>query len=191
MRKEDKTILIDKIKETLDQYSVVYLANTTSLNAEKTVDLRRAAFKAGIKMMVVKNTLLKKAMDACDIDYSGLYDSLAGPTTLLLSDTGNAPAKLIKEFRGKKETIPAFKLHLSRRPSMLASRTSIPSWPSRARTNSLPMLWHCCSHRQRTSSALSSRVAASSTESWKPYPKKRINQTTKQQHFKSILLWQI
>ena len=78
--------MIDKIKETLDKYSVVY-----------------------IKMMVVKNTLLKKAMDACDIDYSGLYDSLAGPTTLLLSDTGNAPAKLIKEFRGKKETIPAFK----------------------------------------------------------------------------------
>ena len=101
MKKEDKTLMIDKIKETLDKYSVVYLANTTSLNAEKTVDLRRAAFKAGIKMMVVKNTLLKKAMDACDIDYSGLYDSL--------SDTGNAPAKLIKEFRGKKETIPAFK----------------------------------------------------------------------------------
>jgi len=109
MKKEDKTLMIDKIKETLDKYSVVYLANTTSLNAEKTVDLRRAAFKAGIKMMVVKNTLLKKAMDASDIDYSGLYDSLAGPTTLLLSDTGNAPAKLIKEFRGKKETIPAFK----------------------------------------------------------------------------------
>ena len=97
MKKEDKTLMIEKIKDTLGQYSVVYLANTTSLNAEKTVDLRRAAFKAGIKMMVVKNTLLKKAMDACDIDYSGLYDSLAGPTTLLLSDTGNAPAKLIKE----------------------------------------------------------------------------------------------
>ena len=109
MKKEDKTLMIEKIKDTLGQYSVVYLANTTSLNAEKTVDLRRAAFKAGIKMMVVKNTLLKKAMDASDIDYSGLYDSLAGPTTLLLSDTGNAPAKLIKEFRGKKETIPAFK----------------------------------------------------------------------------------
>ena len=109
MKKEDKTLMIEKIKDTLDKYSVVYLANTTSLNAEKTVDLRRAAFKAGIKMMVVKNTLLKKAMDACDIDYSGLYDALAGPTTLLLSDTGNAPAKLIKEFRGKKETIPAFK----------------------------------------------------------------------------------
>ena len=60
MKKEDKTLMIDKIKETLDKYSVIYLANTTSLNAEKTVDLRRAAFKAGIKMMVVKNTLLKK-----------------------------------------------------------------------------------------------------------------------------------
>jgi len=109
MKKEDKSALIEQIKDTLGQYSVVYLANTTSLNAERTVDLRRAAFKAGIKMMVVKNTLLKKAMEASDIDYSGLYDALAGPTTLLLSNTGNAPAKLIKEFRGKKETIPGFK----------------------------------------------------------------------------------
>ena len=164
MKKEDKTLMIEKIKETLDKYSVVYLANTTSLNAEKTVDLRRAAFKAGIKMMVVKNTLLKKAMDACDVDYSGLYDSLAGPTTLLLSDTGNAPAKLIKEFR---------------------------AWLSRARTSSSPMLLHCCSRRPRTLSVLSSRVAPSSTEFWKPYPKKKIKQKIKKQPIKSILLWQI
>jgi len=109
MKKEDKNVLIGQIKEALDKYSVVYLANTTSLNAERTVDLRRAAFKAGIKMMVVKNTLLKKAMEQCDVDYSGLYDAMAGPTTLLLCDTGNVPAKLIKEFRGKKETIPGFK----------------------------------------------------------------------------------
>ena len=60
-------------------------------------------------MMVVKNTLLKKAFEQSDVDYSGLYDSLAGATTLLLSNTGNAPAKLIKGFREKKETIPAFK----------------------------------------------------------------------------------
>ena len=109
MRKEDKALLIDKIKDTLSQYSVVYLAETTALNAERTVDLRRAAFKAGIKMMVVKNTLLKKAMEQLDVDYSGLYDSLAGSTTLLLCNTGNAPARLIKDFRKKKETIPAFK----------------------------------------------------------------------------------
>ena len=109
MKKEDKALLIDKIKDTLSQYSVVYLAETTALNAERTVDLRRAAFKAGIKMMVVKNTLLKKAMEQSDIDYSGLYGSLAGSTTLLLCNTGNAPARLIKDFRKKKETIPALK----------------------------------------------------------------------------------
>jgi len=109
MKKEDKSLLIEKIKETLQQYNVVYLAETTQLNAEKTVALRRAAFNAGIKMMVVKNTLLKKAMEQLDTDYSGLYGSLAGSTTLLLSDTGNAPAKLIKSFRQKKETIPALK----------------------------------------------------------------------------------
>ncbi len=109
MKKEDKGILIEKIKETLANYSVIYLTETTSLNAERTVDLRRAAFKDGIKLMVVKNTLLKKAMEQSDVDYSGLYGSLAGPTTLMLCNTGNAPAKLIKNFRKKKETIPALK----------------------------------------------------------------------------------
>jgi large subunit ribosomal protein L10 len=109
MKKEDKGILIEKIKETLANYSVIYLTETTSLNAERTVDLRRAAFKDGIKLMVVKNTLLKKAMEQSDVDYSGLYGSLAGSTTLMLCNTGNAPAKLIKNFRKKKETIPALK----------------------------------------------------------------------------------
>ena len=109
MRKEDKATLIQSIKDVLSQYSCVYLAETTGLNAAKTVDLRRAAFKADIKMLVVKNTLLKKAMEQSDVDYSGLYDSLAGSTTLLLSNTGNAPAKLLKSFRKKKETLPALK----------------------------------------------------------------------------------
>lgn len=109
MKKEDKGLLIEKIKDVLSHYSVIYLADTNMLNAERTSDLRRAAFKADIKMMVVKNTLLHKAMEQSDVDYSGLYPALAGSTTLLLSDTGNAPAKLIKGFRQKKETIPAFK----------------------------------------------------------------------------------
>ena len=109
MRKEDKAILIEKIKDTLAQYSCVYLTETTALNAEKTVDLRRAAFKADVKVLVVKNTLLKKAMEQSDIDYSGLYPALVGNTTLMLSNTGNAPAKLIKEFRKKKEVQPALK----------------------------------------------------------------------------------
>ncbi len=109
MRKEDKAILIEKIKDTLANYSAVYLTETTVLNAERTTELRRAAFKADVKLMVVKNTLLHKAMEESDVDYSGLYPALVGSTTLMLSNTGNAPAKLIKNFRQKKETIPALK----------------------------------------------------------------------------------
>ena len=109
MKKEDKAKQIEAIKQLLTDYSCVYLTETSALNAEKTVDLRRAAFKNDVKMVVVKNTLLKKAMEQMDVDYSGLYEALAGPTTLMLSNTGNAPAKLIKSFRQKKETLPALK----------------------------------------------------------------------------------
>ena len=109
MRKEDKAILIENIKATLANYSAVYLTETATLNAEKTTALRRAAFKADVKLMVVKNSLLHKAMEESDVDYSGLYGALAGSTTLMLSNTGNAPAKLIKSVRQKKETIPALK----------------------------------------------------------------------------------
>ena len=111
MRKEDKALLIEKIKSTLAEYSTVYLADTAALNSERTTDLRRAAFKADIKLMVVKNTLLKKAMEASDLDYSGLYPALAGSTTLMLSNTGNAPARLIKEFtkKNKEAGLPLLK----------------------------------------------------------------------------------
>lgn len=87
----------------------MYLTSTTELNAEKTTELRRAAYKADVKVLVVKNTLLKKAMEQSDVDYSGLFPALVGNTTLMLSNTGNAPAKLIKGFRKKKETQPALK----------------------------------------------------------------------------------
>lgn len=109
MRKEDKAILIENIKDVLAQYSSVYLTSTTELNAEKTTELRRTAYKADVKVLVVKNTLLKKAMEQSDVDYSGLFPALVGNTTLMLSNTGNAPAKLIKGFRKKKETQPALK----------------------------------------------------------------------------------
>lgn len=109
MKKEDKTLLIEKIGETLKQYSCVYLVESAGLNAEKTSALRRACFSDGIKMMCVKNTLLKKAFEASDIDYSELYGLLHGETTLLLSNVGNAPAKMIKKFRDKKETLPVLK----------------------------------------------------------------------------------
>lgn len=109
MKKEDKSIIIEHISDTLGQYSCVYLVQTSGLDAEKTSALRRACFQGDVKMLCVKNTLLKKAFEASAVDYSGLYDLLHGETTLLLSNTGNAPAKLIKKFRDKNDTLPALK----------------------------------------------------------------------------------
>ncbi len=109
MKKEDKTLLIEKIGNTLKEYSCVYLVQSQGLNAEKTSALRRACFQDGIKMLCVKNTLLKKAFEASELDYSELYDLLHGETTLLLSNVGNAPAKMLKKFRDKKDTLPMLK----------------------------------------------------------------------------------
>ncbi|MBD5204213.1 MAG: 50S ribosomal protein L10 [Bacteroidales bacterium] len=109
MKKEEKDIIIAKISDALSQYSCVYLTQTSGLNAEKTSALRRACFKDDVKMLCVKNTLLKKAFEASEIDYSGLYDLLHGETTLMLSNVGNAPAKLIKNFREKNDTLPMLK----------------------------------------------------------------------------------
>ena len=109
MKKEDKALIIKKIGDTLAEYSCVYLTQTSGLNAERTSALRRACFKDEVKMLCVKNTLLKKAFEQSETDYSELYDLLHGETTLLLSNVGNAPAKLIKKFRQKNETLPMLK----------------------------------------------------------------------------------
>ena len=109
MKKDDKSRVIEKIGDTLQVSSCGYLVQSQGLNAEKTSALRRACFQDGIKMMCVKNTLLKKAFEASEIDYSELYDLLHGETTLLLSQVGNAPAKMLKKLRDKKETLPMLK----------------------------------------------------------------------------------
>ena len=108
MRKEDKSIVIEQIAATLKEYSCFYLTETTSLNAEKTSELRRACFKEGIKMMVVKNKLLKKALESLEGDFTALDSVMKGSTTIMFSNVGNAPAKLIKEFT-KKSELPALK----------------------------------------------------------------------------------
>ncbi len=109
MKKEDKAQVIEMIGNTLAEYACVYLTQTSGMNAEKTSELRRACFKGDVKMLCVKNTLLKEAMKASEVDYSGLFDLLHGETTLLLSNVGNAPAKLIKAFRKKDDTLPVLK----------------------------------------------------------------------------------
>ncbi|MDD2798412.1 MAG: 50S ribosomal protein L10 [Bacteroidales bacterium] len=108
MRKEDKHTNIEQIVETIKEYGHFYLTNTASLNAAKTSDLRRECNKQGIKLLVVKNTLLQKALESLDTDYSPLYGSLKGSTSVMFTNVANAPAKLIKDFR-KKEEIPALK----------------------------------------------------------------------------------
>lgn len=109
MKKEDKALVIAKIAETLKAYNGFYLVETAGLDAEKTSALRRACFKADIKLMVVKNTLLHKALESLDADFSELYPALAGSTSLMCTNVGNAPAKLLKDFVKKGDTLPALK----------------------------------------------------------------------------------
>ena len=111
MKKEDKIIAIENIAKTLQEYSCFYLTETAGLNAEKTTALRRACNKADVKLMVVKNTLLHKALESLEGDYSELYGALHGSTSLMLSNVGNAPAKLIKDIKkaDKDATLPRLK----------------------------------------------------------------------------------
>lgn len=107
MKKEDKGLVLDKITEALNSYNNFYLVDTAAMNAEVTSKLRRQCFKAGIKMMVVKNTLFIKALEAREGDFSPLYPALKGTTSVLFSEVANAPAKLLKEY--EKEAVPTLK----------------------------------------------------------------------------------
>lgn len=107
MRKEDKSAIIGQIAETVKEYGHFYLVDITAMNAEKTSALRRKCFESDIKLLVVKNTLLHKALESLDVDYSPLYGSLKGTTSVMFSNVANAPAKLIKGFA--KDGIPALK----------------------------------------------------------------------------------
>ena len=103
MTREEKSQVIQDLTAQLAENSVVYLADISGLDAGTTSNLRRACFKAGVKLSVVKNTLLEKAMESSDKDFGELSGVLKGNTSLMFSETGNAPAKVIKEFRKKAE----------------------------------------------------------------------------------------
>ena len=109
MKKEDKGLIINKIAETLKEYSGFYLVETAGLNAEKTSALRRACAKSDIKLMVVKNTLLHKALEATEGDFQELYPVLKGSTSVMFTNVGNAPAKLLKDFVKKDDVLPCLK----------------------------------------------------------------------------------
>ncbi len=107
MKKEVKDTIIAALGEKLKEYGHFYLVDVTGLNAEATSDLRRKCYKNDIKMVVVKNNLLHKALEAVETDFEPLYDVLKGNTAVFFCNTANLPAKLLKEY--KKEGIPALK----------------------------------------------------------------------------------
>ena len=104
MTKEQKQSMIDELSDSLDNNSVIYITDISELDAAATSALRRQCFAKNIKLSVVKNSLLKKAMDNVQgKDFKELYDVLPGPTAIMLSEVGNVPARVIKDFRKKND----------------------------------------------------------------------------------------
>jgi len=103
MTREEKSQVIEELTAELANNANIYLTDISGLNAGTTSNLRRACFKAGVKLSVVKNTLLEKAMEASDRDFGDLPSVLKGNTSVMYSETGNVPAKLIKTFRKKSD----------------------------------------------------------------------------------------
>ncbi|SHJ17050.1 50S ribosomal protein L10 [Algibacter luteus] len=103
MTRQEKSQVIEELTVELANNGNIYLTDISGLNAATTSDLRRAAFKANVKLSVVKNTLLAKAMEASDREFGDLPTVLKGNTSVMYSETGNVPAKLIKTFRKKSD----------------------------------------------------------------------------------------
>ena len=103
MTREEKSLVIDNLTAQLAENNVIYVTDLTGLDAQQTSALRRACFKADIKLAVVKNTLLAKAMESSDKEFGELPHILKGNSALMYAEVGNAPAKLIKEFRKKSD----------------------------------------------------------------------------------------
>ena len=103
MTREEKSISIEDLTAQLAGTNIIYVSDISGLNAETTSNLRRACFKAGIKLEVVKNTLLVKAMEASANDYGDLPSVLTGNSAIFISDVANAPGKIIKDFRKKSD----------------------------------------------------------------------------------------
>ena len=101
MNKEQKSQIIEEISQDLANYSHVYVTDISGFTVSTVNQLRKLCFSKDVKLKVVKNTLLKRAMEQSEKDYSELYETLNGPTAVMLCNTGNVPAKLIKDFRAK------------------------------------------------------------------------------------------
>ncbi len=103
MTKEEKILEIESLTTRLKDVKNLYITDIAGLNAMETSNLRRMCYKAGIKLSVVKNTLLQRAMTSSGKDFGELKDLLKGNTSLMFSESGNGPAKIIKDFRKKSD----------------------------------------------------------------------------------------
>jgi len=103
MKKEEKNLVVEALADKLKNNNNFYIADISELNAEDTFALRKLAFKSDVTLTVVKNTLLIKAMEKTDKDLESFYDILKGPSSIMFAESGNAPAKMIKEFRKKSD----------------------------------------------------------------------------------------
>tara|TARA_R110002049_G_scaffold271294_1_gene448526 strand:- start:80 stop:601 length:522 start_codon:yes stop_codon:yes gene_type:complete len=108
MTKEEKVSIVNELSDKLNQSSVFYLADIAELDAISSTKLRRLCYNKQVSLHVVKNTLLRKALEQADGEFEELYTVLKGNTSIMFAETGNVPAKLIKDFRKKAEK-PALK----------------------------------------------------------------------------------
>jgi large subunit ribosomal protein L10 len=99
MKREEKNLVIAELKDQFSQNVNFYFADTTSMTVEQVNKFRRAAFEKGIKVKVAKNSLIKKALEANNVNVEDLKFGLKGQTALLFSEVANEPARLIKNFR--------------------------------------------------------------------------------------------
>jgi len=99
MKREEKQEIVKALAEQIKSYGNFYITDTADLTVAKINGIRRKCFDRGIAMQVVKNTLIKKALIEVGVDSEEIFGTLKGASTLLFSETGNAPAKLIKELR--------------------------------------------------------------------------------------------
>ena len=132
MKKGDKGQIIAQLAEIIQAYPHFYLVDVTALDAAATSELRRKCFKQEIKMVVVKNTLLQKALETLEGDFSPLYGALKGTTALFFCQTANVPARLLKEYADKKAETPVLKAAYAEEgfyvgANQLAALTSIKS----------------------------------------------------------------
>lgn len=109
MKKEDKIKVVEQISQMILQYPHFYITDATGLNAQQTADLRRLCFKEKVELIVVKNTLFKKALEKSGKNIEGIDKALKSQSAILFCEIANVPAKLIKQYRGKDNQKPELK----------------------------------------------------------------------------------